>query len=307
MVWHCAPARAGATGQEAGMLGGVIVLWFILTGLSLVFVIWDSITNTPVSWVQKLAWILVTAYTGPIGLFLYMLSCRNPGPRLHGVFTLPHWKQAVNSEMHCLAGDATGIILAAFVVFYFGLPNGIDLIFEYLSAFVVGLFVFQALMMKAMYGDYATAVRKTFFAETVSMNMVMVGMIPAMVILRHHLDGGDDPMHPLFWFVMGLAAIAGGFTAYPINSWLVRNKLKHGCMTLPEPGQPAPDLGHKSMEGMSMPDDQMEVMDMGGEGHAMQMGSLPMSRMIAIIALTFACLLAAAWITSAFFAPITFR
>jgi hypothetical protein len=292
------------------MLDGVLLLWFILTGLSLIFVIWDSITNTPVSWVQKLAWILVTAYTGPIGLFLYMLACRNPGPHLHGVFTLPPWKQAVNSEMHCLAGDATGIILAAFVVFYFGLPNGIDLIFEYLSAFVVGLLVFQALMMKAMYGDYATAVRKTLFAETVSMNMVMVGMIPAMVILMHHL-GGDDPMQPLFWFVMGLAAIAGGITAYPINAWLVRNKLKHGCMTLPEPGQPAPNIGHKSMEGMPMPDGQtMEGMKhaaAGGEGHAMQMGSLPMPKMLAIIALTFACLLAAAWVTSVFFAPIVFR
>jgi Domain of unknown function (DUF4396) len=310
MFWQCAPRRAGSLAHEVGMLNGVLLLWFILTGLSLIFVIWDSITNTPVSWVQKLAWILVTAYTGPIGLFLYMLACRSPGARLHGVFTLPHWKQAVNSEMHCLAGDATGIILAAFVVFYFGLPNGIDLIFEYLSAFVVGLFVFQALMMKAMHGDYATAVRKTFFAETVSMNMVMVGMIPAMEILRHHL-GGDDPMQPLFWFVMGLAAIAGGITAYPINSWLVRNRLKHGCMTLPEPGQPAPNIGHHSMEGMPMPEGRkMEGMDMAGEGregHAMEMGSLPMPKMIAIVALSFACLLLAAWITSAFFAPITFR
>jgi hypothetical protein len=297
------------------MLDGVLLLWFILTGLSLIFVIWDGITNTPVSWVQKLAWILVTAYTGPVGLFLYMLACRNPGPRLHGVFTQPHWKQAVNSEMHCLAGDATGIILAAFVVSYFGLPNGIDLIFEYLSAFVVGLFVFQALMMKAMYGDYVTAVRKTFFAETVSMNMVMVGMIPAMAILMHRLSYGDDPLHPLFWFIMGLAAIAGGITAYPINSWMVRNKLKHGCMTLPEPGRPAPDIGHKSpaSQGQSMPvaDGRtmagMEHAPAGsGEGHAMQMGSLPMPKAIAIVALTFACLLLAAWITSAFFAPITF-
>jgi Domain of unknown function (DUF4396) len=232
------------------------------------------------------------------------------GPRLHGAFTLPHWKQAVNSEMHCLAGDATGIILAAFVVFYFGLPNGIDLIFEYLSAFIVGLLVFQALMMMAMYGDYATAVRKTFFAETVSMNMVMVGMIPAMVILKHHLGGGDDPLQPLFWFVMGLAAIAGGITAYPINSWLVRNKPKHGCMTLPEANTPAPNLGHRSMEAMPMPDGQkMEGMEpgAGGEDHTMEMGSLPMPQMIAIIAATFACLLLAAWITSAFFAPITFR
>jgi hypothetical protein len=72
--------------------------------------------------------------------------------------------------MHCLAGDATGIILAAFVVSYFGLPNGIDLIFEYLSAFVVGLLIFQALMMRSMYdNDYGKAIRRTFFAETVSM------------------------------------------------------------------------------------------------------------------------------------------
>jgi hypothetical protein len=290
------------------MLDGVLLLWFILTGLSLIFVVWDSITNTPVSWVQKLAWILVTAYTGPFGLFLFLLSCRNPAPGLHDPFTKAHWKQSVNSEMHCLAGDATGIILAAFVVSYFGLPNGIDLIFEYLSAFVVGLFIFQALMMKGMYGDYATAVRKTFFAETVSMNMVMVGMIPTMVILMHHLSYGDDPLHPLFWFIMGMASIAGAVTAYPINSWMVRNKLKHGCMTLPEPGQPAPNIGHKSMEGMSMPDDGMAGMDMGAaEGHAMQMGGLPLPKMIAIIVATFACLLLAAWITSVFFAPITFR
>src|SRR5262245_8580310 len=126
------------------MLDGVLLLWFILTGLSLVFVIWDSIANTPVSWVQKLAWILVTAYTGPVGLFLFLLACRSPGPGLHDAFTRPQWKQAVNSEMHCLAGDATGIILAAFVVSWLGLPNGIDLILEYLSAFVVGLLVFQA-------------------------------------------------------------------------------------------------------------------------------------------------------------------
>jgi hypothetical protein len=197
--------------------------------------------------------------------------------------------------MHCLAGDATGIILAAFVVFYFGLPNGIDLILEYLSAFVVGLFVFQAMMMKAMYGDYATAVKKTFFAETVSMNMVMVGMIPVMVILMHHLSGGDDPLHPLFWYIMGMAAIAGGITAYPINSWLVRNKLKHGCMTLPEPGTPAPNMGHKSMEGMDME-----------EAKPMEMASLALPKVIGVIAATFACLLAAAWITSAFFVPVTF-
>ncbi len=76
----------------------------------------------------------------------------------------------------------------------------------------------------------------------------------------------------------------------------MRNHLKHGCMTLPEPGQPAPNMGHKSMEGMDM-----------GEDRSMAMGSLPLPSMIGVIAATSACLLVAAWITSAFFAPITFR
>jgi len=80
-------------------------------------------------------------------------------------------------------------------------------------------------------------------------------------------------------------------------------------MTLPEADTPAPRLGHKSMEDMAMPDGQkMEAMPAAGdEDRAMQMGSLPMPRMLAIVAATFACLLLAAWITSAFFAPITFR
>src|SRR5262249_6512688 len=157
---------------------GVLLLWFVLTAGAIAFVVWDSLSNTPTSWVQRLAWILVTVYTGPIGLFIYLLACRSPGRGLHDLFTRATWKQGVNREMHCLAGDATGIVIAAMIVPALALPNGVDLLLEYVSAFIVGLLVFQALMMIGMYGNnYLLAVRKTFFAETVSMNLVMVGMI----------------------------------------------------------------------------------------------------------------------------------
>ena len=190
------------------VLDGVIALWFVLTAGAVAFVVWDSATSTPTSWVQKLAWILVTFYTGPVGLFVYLLTCRSPGPGMHEAFTRASWKQGINSEMHCLAGDATGIVLAAAIVPAFALPNGVDLVVEYLAAFVVGLLVFQALMMLDMYGgDYLLAVRKTFFAETVSMNAVMVGMIPVMLLLMHHVPLARDPLRPRFWFVMGMAAI----------------------------------------------------------------------------------------------------
>lgn len=147
---------------------GMLTIWFLLTAGALVFLIWDLFTNTPTGRVMKLAWVLVVFYTGPVGLFIYILSCRQPLPGTHDAFIAAHWKQATGSLLHCIAGDATGIIISAAVVYHFGLPNGIDLIIEYLSAFIVGLFVFQALFMQAMYGgDYWLAVRKTFFAETV--------------------------------------------------------------------------------------------------------------------------------------------
>jgi hypothetical protein len=130
-------------------------------------------------------------------------------------------------------------------------------------------------------------------------------MIPVMVTLMHHLRYGDDPLHPLFWFIMGMATIAGGITAYPVNSWLVRRKLKHGCMTLPEAGAaPVPEEhGHHAM-GL---EPAHQAMAGGPEGHAHhEIGTLPTGQAAAMIGLTFVCLLVAAWLTSAFLAPISF-
>jgi hypothetical protein len=220
--------------------GGLLILWDIFTVLSLIFLVWDLFNNTPTMWVMKLAWILIVIYTGPVGLFIYLLSCRQPIPGTHDQFIAQHWKQSIGSMMHCVAGDATGIIIAASITFPFRLPSGLDVLIEYSAAFVMGLFIFQALFMKTtMGGNYLAAVRKTFFAETVSMNMVMVGMIPVMVILRTKIPGGDNPKTPLFWGIMSLATIAASFTAYPINSWMVGRGLKHGMMTAVPASQPA--------------------------------------------------------------------
>ena len=51
------------------MFSGVMLLWFILTVISVVFVAID-IRKTPESKVLKWGFILVTAYTGPFGAFL---------------------------------------------------------------------------------------------------------------------------------------------------------------------------------------------------------------------------------------------
>jgi hypothetical protein len=306
------------------MLEGAMLVWFILTGFSAVFVLWDSVFNGVTSWVQRIAWILVTLYTGPVGAFMYLLGCRRPFPGGHDRFTDKTWKQGLNSEMHCLAGDATGIIIAAIIVPALALANGWDLVIEYTAGFISGLLIFQALMMADMYaGNYLLAVRKTFFAETVSMNLVMTGMIPTMVILAALWPGAHDPLRPEFWFHMSLATVVGGIFAFPINYWLVKNHLKHGCMTLPGADHPAPGLGHRSPEA---PNPHMEHAmehqtaphpggnpEHGGMQHAgtdtgeeaMTMRELPLITSLLWIGGTFLVLLAAVWLT-AIWVPIRF-
>lgn len=68
------------------ILYGALVLWFILTLLSVIYVIWDQLTNTPSMRIMTLAWALITLYTGPVGLFFYFLSCRQPMTNTHDAF-----------------------------------------------------------------------------------------------------------------------------------------------------------------------------------------------------------------------------
>lgn len=59
--------------------------------------------------------MLLTAYTGPIGAFLYVLGCREPLPGLHEQYAALRWRQVLGSTMHCVAGDGVGILVGAVV------------------------------------------------------------------------------------------------------------------------------------------------------------------------------------------------
>ncbi len=73
------------------MLDGVMLLWFVLAALSLAFVVVD-IRATPESTVMKWGFVLLTAYTGPIGAFLYVLGCREPLSGLHERYVAIRWR-----------------------------------------------------------------------------------------------------------------------------------------------------------------------------------------------------------------------
>ncbi len=204
-----------------------------------------------------------------------MLSDKEPAPGTHEEFI----RQGVGSTVHCIAGDATGIIAAAAITGALGLPMWIDFIVEYSAGFAFGLFIFQSLFMKDMLGgSYPRAVRASFVPEWLSMNLMAAGMFPTMAFLMMGRDmRAMEPSEPLFWAVMSLGVIVGFTTAYPVNVWLVARNLKHGLMTS-RPGT----KGHSSA---------------GHGGHAMRPNvtrpQLAAVAMITVLALAAAVLLPA--------------
>jgi hypothetical protein len=112
------------------MLDGVMLLWFVLAALAVLFVAVD-IRSTPESPVMKWGFVLVTAYTGVIGAFLYVLGCREPLPGTHEQYVAAQWRQTLGSTMHCVAGDGVGILAGAVLARVFGLTGLSEIALEY--------------------------------------------------------------------------------------------------------------------------------------------------------------------------------
>ncbi len=211
-----------------------VLIWLVVALISAAYVAWDQFRGNPEPAVMKWGFVLVTLYMGPVGLLLYVMADKEPRPGEHETFIKPLWKQGVGSTVHCVAGDATGIITAAVIVAVVGLPMWQDLIIEYLAGFLFGLLIFQALFMrKTMGGTYLQNVRRSFLPELISMNCMMAGMAPVMVALMMGRDmRAMSPGEPLFWMVMSIGVIAGFAVAYPVNVWMVSRGMKHGLMTV---------------------------------------------------------------------------
>jgi Domain of unknown function (DUF4396) len=276
------------------MLDGVMLLWFLLAAASLLFVAID-IRTTPESQVMKWGFVLLTAYTGVIGAFLYALGCREPLPGLHERYTAAQWRQALGSTMHCVAGDGIGILAGAVLATSLGIAGTAEATPEYVLGFAFGWTIFQALFMRDMAGgSYLDALKGTFLSELLSMNLLMAGMMPTVMLLRRHIPAADNPTTPNFWFVMSMGLLVGFIIAYPMNWWLVANKLKHGMMTV-RPAQ-AQAHGHMhagapqgatdaAMSGMSHAGDHMSHMSMAMEERPPLRPSLTVMTLLSFLAL----------------------
>ena len=228
------------------MLNGVMLLWFLLTAMALAFVAID-VRSMPMARVMKWGFVLLTAYTGPIGAFLYVLGCREPLSGLHERVIEARWRQVLGSTMHCVAGDGVGILAGAIVASSLTLTRPLEIGLEYALGFLFGWTIFQGLFMRGMAGgSYRRALTTTVLPEFLSMNLVMSGMMLVASLGRIVVGEPFSPLTPEFWFVMSMALLAGFVTAYPMNWWLVAKGLKHGMMTVRDPATGSePATGHR--------------------------------------------------------------
>ncbi|MEP7047298.1 MAG: DUF4396 domain-containing protein [Ilumatobacteraceae bacterium] len=217
------------------MLDGAMLMWWVLTVPSFLFVVIDVWRTTPAATVLKWAFVILTAFTGPIGAFFYVLGCREPLHGAHEEYISVRWRQVLGSTMHCAAGDGIGIIVGAAIGGLLALPFWPDFGLEYALGFGFGWAYFQAFAMRDMAGgSYARSLRMTFLPELLSMNLLMAGMQLTSRFSIREIAGGDDPARPEFWFIMSMALVVGFAFAYPINWWLVAHHMKHGMLTVRE-------------------------------------------------------------------------
>ena len=264
------------------MLDGVMLLWFLLAAAALLFVAVD-IRTTPESPVLKWGFVLLTAYTGVVGAFLYVLGCREPLPGLHEQYVSARWRQVLGSTMHCVAGDGVGILAGAVLSAIFGIAGLLEVVIEYLLGFAFGWTIFQALFMRDMAGgSYRRALTDTFVSELLSMNLLMAAMVPTVMALRAHIPSAADPLTPSFWFVMSMGLLIGFIVAYPMNWWLVAYHLKHGMMTVRPAGVHA--HGADADMGLTGAAPAMSGMAMGG-GRSATRPPLPVMAAFSFLAL----------------------
>lgn len=212
-----------------------MLLWFVLTAVSALYVAIDSI-HTPEHPVLKLAFFVFTLFAGPIGAALYTFGCRKYTPEEHAAFVATPWRQVLGSTMHCVAGDGIGIVVGAVIGAVVSLAFIVDVALEYVLGFTFGWTIFQAFAMRDMAGgSYKRSLETTFIPELLSMNCLMGGMVPVMALAWRAVPEAHDPTHGLFWFRMSIALMVGAACAYPMNWWLVQSHLKHGMVTIPMP------------------------------------------------------------------------
>ena len=220
------------------MLHTVALISLLIAGLCVVIIGVDMLNgHRQKMWIMNYVWLLTPLYSGLVGLYAYYKLGRPmshpPGQQEQSEKpTKPFWQSVVVGALHCGSGCTLGDIVVETAVLFvpvslFGRAIFGSWALDYLVAFLFGI-AFQYFTIKPMKNlSPGEGLKAALKADTLSLTAWQVGMygwmaIAVFVIFKHELKAND----PVFWFMMQLAMLAGFLTAYPVNWWLIKTKVK---------------------------------------------------------------------------------
>lgn len=183
-------------------------------------------------WIMEVVWPVTALYFGPLALLGYRAWGR-PAAECGRHEDKPDYAVTAVGVSHCGAGCSIGDVVAEFAVFALGATiAGIPLLAEYagdyLAAVALGV-VFQYFAIAPMRNlPIGKGLLDAAKADVLSLTSFEVGLFGWMALMffvffpQPHLTPAD----PAYWFLMQVGMVAGFFTAWPVNVWLIRRGIK---------------------------------------------------------------------------------
>jgi hypothetical protein len=187
--------------------------------------------------VMEAVWPVTALYFGPLAVWAYRRWGRVRSPRWQerngSAHDPPRWVSTALGVSHCGAGCTLGDVIAEFAVFAAGVTlAGVALLPEYIGDYALALIlgiVFQYFAIAPMRGlRLREGLTEAAKADVLSLTAFEVGLFGWMALMFFVFFPGPH-LHPdqaAYWFLMQIGMVAGFFTAWPVNSWLIRRGIK---------------------------------------------------------------------------------
>lgn len=177
--------------------------------------------------IMNLVWPITALYWGPVALWAYWRRGRREDE-----VDQPGWWSVAKGVSHCGAGCTLGDIAGEWLVLTLGLTiagKGLlaDYPMDFAWAWVLGV-VFQYFTIVPMRSTGPlTGIWAAIKADTLSILAFQVGLFAGMALYQEVIFAPGLPKTTAaYWMMMQLAMILGFFTAWPVNSWLIRIGIK---------------------------------------------------------------------------------
>lgn len=233
-----------------GPMEAIVIIFMALGIAGAIFIlIHSSYTLPEVMSPIKIAWTLGAALLPILGVILYLNAYRRP-VYFEGMMTRwlrPPGIQAASATMMGFGYGAPAMIAVAYLFAYFGFPlffsEGInETIFwagagmplmmfgMYLGALLLVIFLVQYPMKNSMMemkdGMILLKGLKVAFLSMTAVSLGMMTMSWWMMMVHIPMMPKEDD---ILWFgTMWIASFLGFLVAWPLNSLMIRNNIKHG-------------------------------------------------------------------------------